>query len=434
MTSARRAMAMAMAMLVLAGAAAAEQAPATAASLVQASAPQGRPASPVLRRMVRDTTYLCVTCHAENRDAFVQGVHAERGIRCHDCHGGNPRADTLPAAHAGRFVGKPTKVQTVTLCASCHADPNRMRPFGLPSGEMAEFTTSRHGRLLLQGRDNNAPSCIDCHDAHLIRRPDDARSDVYPTNIPATCGRCHSDAALMAPYNIPTDQVERFERSAHGTALLEQKNFAAPACIGCHGSHSALPPSVTEVSTICGRCHVSEAEAFDTGPHGLAAVSGRLEGCLGCHTNHDTEEVPANRIAATCTKCHAEGTSAHALGVEMQQFIVQAEEDLKRADEVLDELTLVGRRTGDARFRYQTALTAFHQVGHVQHNLDIGQLEELSRRVRSISNDITAMMESHQERRWEHRLFLVVVWFLALSAVYLSWVALRRLGTSEPDA
>lgn len=417
-------------LLVLAGALTSAPIPVPA----QAAAQRSGPPTVVLRRNARDTTYLCITCHAENRDAFVQGVHSARGIRCHDCHGGNPRADTLPAAHAGRFVGKPTKIQTVELCASCHADPNRMRPYGLPSGEMAEFRSSRHGRLLLQGRDNNAPSCIDCHDAHLIRRPDDARSDVYPTNIAATCGRCHSDAVLMAPYNIPTDQVQRFDSSAHGRALLGEKNFAAPSCIGCHGSHSALPPSVTEVSLVCGRCHVSEAESFDAGAHGEAAVSGRLEGCLGCHMNHDTERVPPDRIAATCTKCHAEGTSAHALGVEMQQYLVQAEADLHAADEALADLAVAGRQTGDARFRYQTALTAFRQAWRAQHALDLQQLEGLTRRVRSISRDINAMLETYEERRWEHKLFLLVVWFLALSAIYLSWAALRRLETTGSDA
>lgn len=423
----------AMLILALAGGSAVAQAPALRTG-TSVTTQQRRPLAPVLRRAARDTTYLCITCHAENRDAFEQGVHSERGIKCHDCHGGNPRADSLPGAHVGRFLGKPTKVQTVALCASCHADPDQMRPYGLPSGEMAEFTTSRHGRLLLRGRDNNAPSCIDCHDAHLIRRPDDARSDVYPTNIPATCGRCHADKALMAPYRIPTDQVELFEQSAHGRALLEQKDFAAPSCIGCHGSHSALPPSVMEVSTVCGRCHVPEAQALNLGPHGAAAAGGKIEGCLGCHNNHDTERVPTDRLAATCTKCHAEGTSAHATGVEIQQYMVQAEADMAAAAAGLRKLALVGRRTGDARFRYQTAQTAFQEAGRAQHDLNVQELEKLTRRIRSISRDIAAMGESYEERRWEHRLFLIVVWFLTLSAVYLSWVALRRLDRPEPDA
>jgi len=389
-------------------------------------------APPVLRSNVRDTTYLCVTCHAENRDAFEQGVHADRGIRCADCHGGNPGADELPAAHAGRFLGKPTKAQTVQLCASCHADPNRMRPYALPSGEMAEFRSSRHGRLLLEAHDTSAPSCVDCHSPHLIRPKDDARSDVYPTNIPITCGRCHSDSTRMAKYGIPTDQVERFERSAHGRVLLEQRDFAAPSCIGCHGSHSALPPSVADVSTVCGRCHVGEAEAFDLGAHGEAAASGKLEGCLGCHSNHDTERVPADQLAATCTKCHAEGTRAYAVGVEMQGYLVQAAADLQSADSGLAALALVGLQTGDARFRYQTAVTAFNEAARAQHQMDMRQLEDLTRRVRSISRDIDAMRASYEERRWEHRLFLGIVWFLALSAISLSWMVLRRLDAQEP--
>ena len=92
------------------------------------------------------------------------------------------------------------------------------------------------------------------------------------------------------------------------------------------------------------------------------------------------------------------------------------------------------RQTGDARFRYQTALTAFDQARGAQHALDLQQLEELTRRVRSISRDINAMLETYRERRWEHKLFLLIVWFLALSAIYLSWAALRRLETTGSNA
>jgi hypothetical protein len=372
-----------------------------------------------------------VTCHAEKRTAFVQGVHAEAGIRCHDCHGGNPRADSLPAAHAGRFLGKPTKIQTVALCGSCHADPDQMRPFGLPSGEMAEFATSRHGKLLLQSHDTLAPTCIDCHDAHTIRRPDDARSNVYPTNIPATCGRCHDDQQRMAKFGIPTDQGERFRNSAHGIALLRDQNFEAPACIGCHGSHSALPPRVSEVATVCSRCHVAEGDALRLGAHAAAARSAALPGCLGCHSNHDTERIPADRLAASCTKCHAPGTRAHGVGVEIEKLAMGAQADLDTAEQVLNELALAGRQTGDARFRYQTALTAFNQIAMAQHELNLDRLEDLARQVRSISRDIGRMQETANERRWEHKLFLVVVWFLALSAMALSALALRRLDREE---
>jgi len=375
----------------------------------------------------RDTAYGCIACHADKRTAFVMGVHAERGIRCHDCHGGDPAATVLPTAHRGRFLGTPGKVAIVSLCGSCHSNPDRMRQYGLHSGQVAEFRTSRHGQLLLGRGDTHAPTCTDCHDAHTILRPDDARSSTYPTNIPATCARCHEDATLMARYRLPTDQFARFRRSAHGVALFDDQNFAAPSCVGCHGTHSALPPTVTEIANVCGRCHVLVSEAFDAGPHAVAAREGRIAGCVGCHSNHDTERVPADRIAATCAKCHATGTRAHALGTEIQRDVVQATGDLRAAEEAIGRLTRAGRQTGDAQFRYRTALTAYLQIAEIQHNLNVDRLEELTRRVRSISRDLEGMADVAEEHRWEHKLFLVPVWFFALSALALALLALRRL-------
>lgn len=375
----------------------------------------------------RDTVYGCIACHADMRTAFVVGVHADRGIKCHDCHGGDPAATVLPTAHRGRFVGKPDKVAIVSLCGSCHSDPDRMRQYGLHSGQVAEFRTSRHGQLLLGRRDLNAPTCTSCHDAHTILRPDDARSSTYPTNIPTTCAHCHENATLMAQYRLPTDQFERFRRSAHGVALFDDLNFAAPSCVGCHGTHSALPPTVTEIANVCGRCHVLVSQAFDAGPHAEAARGGKLAGCVGCHSNHDTERVPADRIAATCAKCHAEGTRARVLGDAMQRDVVQATADLRAAEEAIGRLTRAGRQTGDAQFRYRTALTAYLQIAEIQHNLDVDRLEELTRRVRSISRDLEGMADVAEEHRWEHKLFLVPVWFFALSSLALALLALRRI-------
>ncbi len=374
-----------------------------------------------------DTAYGCIACHADKRTAFVMGVHADRGIKCHDCHGGDPAATVLPTAHRGRFVGRPDKLAIVSLCGSCHSDPDRMRQYGLQSGQVAEFRTSRHGQLLLNRRDLHAPTCTDCHDAHTILRPDDARASTYPTNIPATCARCHQDATLMARYGLPTDQFERFRRSAHGVALFDDQNFAAPSCVGCHGTHSALPPTVTEIANVCGRCHVLVSAVFAAGPHAAAARDGRIAGCVGCHGNHDTERVPAERIAATCARCHVEGTRAHALGTEIERDVVQATTDLRAAEEAIGRLTRAGRETGDAQFRYRTALTAYLQIAEVQHNLDVDRLEELTRRVRSISRDLEGMADVAEEHRWEHQLFLVPVWFFALAIVALALLALRRL-------
>lgn len=395
----------------------------TSAASLAAQAPSGG--------VPLDTSYGCIVCHADHREGMILGVHAERGIRCADCHGGDPSARSLPAGHRGRFVSGRDKLSTVQVCGSCHSDPNRMRQYGLPTGELAEFRTSRHGELLLGQHDINAPTCTDCHGTHVIYPPDDARSKVYPTNIPGTCARCHANAQLMARYRIPTNQFEEFRRSAHGIGLFQHQNFAAPTCVGCHGAHSALPPTVTEVSSVCGRCHQLVGQAFALGPHGPAARTGKIPGCLGCHTNHGTERVPADRIVAVCDKCHAGDARVHQTSLEIQKLVVGATSDLDAARRAVGQLTLAGVRSSDYRFRYESALTYYLQIAQVQHSMDLSRLEELSRRVRSISVELGASAEALSERRWEHKLLLAPIWFLALSAVALAWLTWRSLRRAE---
>ncbi|MBI3983000.1 MAG: cytochrome c3 family protein [Gemmatimonadetes bacterium] len=374
-----------------------------------------------------DTSYGCIVCHADKRRAFVVGVHAERGIRCHDCHGGTPTAYETRAAHTRGFIGDPGKVRTVAICSSCHADPNRMRQYGVSTGQLAELRTSRHGQLLLQRGDTAAPTCTDCHDAHTILPPVDARSSVNPVNIPGTCGRCHEDQRLMARYGLPTNQLAEFRRSAHGVALFENRDFAAPTCVGCHGSHGALPPRVTEIANVCGHCHALVGRAFAAGPHAASARAGRLPGCLACHSNHGTERVPPEQLAALCARCHEQNSPAAALAQQVQQEIVRVTEELRVAEVALEELVRSGEPVVDTRFRYQTALTYFRQVAQVQHNLDLEQLSDLTRRAGSIARDIRAVAEARRERRWEHRLFLIPVWFFTLAAVTIAGFKLADL-------
>lgn len=374
-----------------------------------------------------DERYGCIVCHADKRRAFVLGVHAERRIRCHDCHGGNPTAFEAAVAHRGNYIGAPDKWRTVELCASCHADPDRMRQYGLPAGQLAEFRTSRHGELLLRQGNPDAPTCTDCHDAHTILPPADARSTVYPTNIPATCARCHENATLMRKYGLAADQVVEHRKSAHGVALFDHQNFAAPTCVGCHGSHAALPPEVPEVANVCGRCHVLVRRAFYGGVHGEAALAGKLRGCLACHSNHGTERVPPDEIAATCARCHQRESRAAMAGLEIQERVTRATADLRSAGAAIEELVRAGRPVADLRLRYQTALTNYLQIAQAQHSLDLELLEELGRQVGSISRDLRAAAEAGAERRWERKLLLVPVWFLALAALVLAWFKLRAL-------
>jgi hypothetical protein len=405
------------------------------ALLVPASvAAQATPALPLRSAIARaDTSNDCLLCHAAQREAATAGIHSQHGIRCVDCHGGNAAARTLPDAHQGHFIGSPNKVQTALLCGSCHSDPNRMREYGLPTGQLSQFRTSRHGQLLFGQNDTDAPTCTDCHGTHIIYPPYDARSRVYPTNIPGTCAHCHADATLMSKYHLRTDQLTQFRGSAHGVALFQNHDFAAPTCISCHGAHSALPPTGTEVASVCGQCHALVDQAFTLGPHGAASRGGKLSGCLACHTNHGTEVVATDHIAATCEKCHAPGSQPGQMGVDLQRTAAQANRDMQSAQQAVAAMERAGRQVGYYRFRYQEAVTYYQQIAQAQHSLDTAKVDDLARKVSAVSVNLTDAANSTQEQLWEHKLLLLPVWFLSLSAVLLAWLALRAVRRVRDD-
>lgn len=370
--------------------------------------------------------YGCLVCHADKRRVFVLGVHSEWGIRCHDCHGGDPTSLEIEPAHRGEFVGVPDKLQVVEICSRCHSDPDQMRQYGLPADQLSELRTSRHGQLLEAGN-QDAPTCSDCHDPHTTLPSSDARSATFPTNIPATCGRCHSDAGMMDPYGLAVNQFDEFHTSAHGRAIYEEGNFAAPSCIGCHGSHAALPPDVSEIANVCGKCHVNVRQALAAGPHGPSAGTGSaFLGCTECHTNHATERVESEAIAETCIRCHDSADPAVQVGEEIEAGVMRAEAQMESAREAILELGRAGHRTSDARFRYRSALTEFNQIGRVQHSLDLEALTDLELEVSSTTKGIEAAAEVAAEHQWEHRLMLLPLWFFALSIAALAYFRLRK--------
>jgi predicted CXXCH cytochrome family protein len=379
---------------------------------------------------VQDTAYGCLRCHIDKRRSFTQGVHADRDIRCHDCHGGNPQAIETEPAHRGLLFDAGNKVAVARHCSSCHSDPDQMRQYGLPIGEMAEFRASRHGQVLFQGN-TDAPTCTDCHDAHIILRRTDARSSVHPANVPATCARCHEDEAMMGKYGLPTDQFALYREGAHGVAVFDDANFAAPTCIGCHGSHSALPPKATEISTVCDRCHVLLGTEFHDSPHGIAARRGEIPGCLACHENHGTQVAGPEEITTLCTGCHAADSPEAAVGAGIQTEVMRARDELQRAEHAIEEMARQGRRVADARFRYRTAFTAYREIAKAQHSLNMDLLADLRRQVSSTTGEIIETAEASNERRWEHRLLLFPIWFLTLAAVTLAVYGLRTSGRRE---
>jgi predicted CXXCH cytochrome family protein len=192
------------------------------------------------------------------------------------------------AAKAG-FKGKIDRKQVPQLCASCHSNPTYMKQYdpGLRTDQLDQYHTSMHGKRLAAG-DTKVAVCVDCHSVHDIRPPSDPRSTVNPVNIATTCSRCHSDAAYMKPYGIPTDQFANYKTSVHYQAMMVSGDLSAPTCTTCHGNHGAVPPGVDKVQNVCANCHVFQAQMYEKSTHKAAfdaAFSSRMR-CLSLQSWH----------------------------------------------------------------------------------------------------------------------------------------------------
>jgi len=353
----------------------------------------------------------CRTCHPDIRIQYDTSVHG-REFSCTACHGGDSAVMTVEAhSRKQNYIGKPSRRDVPELCAKCHADPNRMKPYGLPTDQYAQYLTSQHGLLLAKG-DTHVAVCTDCHGVHNILPRGEPNSPVAVRNIPATCGRCHADRGLMAQYKLPADQVEKFRESVHGVALFVDQHPSAPTCTTCHGEHGAAPLG-GETGKVCGHCHSRTREYFNESPHKKAADEGKISECISCHGDHDTAMPTLSLFDTACASCHDPASAQFMMGQKLKTLLIQTNESLESALREIHRFestspTIVRYlpRLQQARAHYMEALT-------VQHSLDIERVEDTTRTARSIAEEVRAGVLGAEEE--------IRVRYVALGAF---WVAL----------
>ena len=225
----------------------------------------------------------CLNCHLDWEDEdgaaakYTRDIHSQKGLGCAECHGGDPTMDDMDDVRDSKgYRGVPNHLEVPDFCARCHADAAYMHEHNpsLPVDQLAKYKTSIHGQRLFAGKDEKVANCISCHSVHEIGNGQMPYSSTHPANLPATCGKCHSDKDYMAEYNIPTDQLEKYISSVHGQALLERGDLGAPACNDCHGNHGAAPPGVTSLAAVCGVDTVRTTLYVRTLPGEILAFTG----------------------------------------------------------------------------------------------------------------------------------------------------------------
>jgi Cytochrome c7 and related cytochrome c len=282
----------------------------------------------------------CGSCHKEAKEKFVLSEHAKayaEGVdgapNCISCH-----QSSIVSVNKGKNSLQ-TKLNQQKLCLSCHLDDPKIRAKTTPSaGFIKAYEESVHGMALSNGNDN-APSCIDCHNHHDIEPITSSNSSINKINIPNTCGKCHTDIATQ------------YKESIHGVSLLKNGMVEAPSCTDCHGEHNILSPdnpkspvAYGNLSTqVCSKCHGSitlsqkfglPTDRFKTyvdSYHGLALQGGSttVANCASCHGVHlilpssdPRSSINKKNIAKTCGKCHPGANENFAIGkihVSMQK-------------------------------------------------------------------------------------------------------------------
>ncbi|MBI4124588.1 MAG: hypothetical protein HY466_01480 [Deltaproteobacteria bacterium] len=147
----------------------------------------------------------CLRCHEQlkgpahkaaghNFADWKKSAHAEKGILCQACHGGNPGTMDPVKAHQGVLPSqnKNSSVHFQKIpetCGRCHVE------------EFTEFRKSVHHKMLQ--RSGKGPNCLTCHGAM-------ATFVLTASDLERTCSLCHGK---------PTQAAKAL------SAILSLKNF-----------------------------------------------------------------------------------------------------------------------------------------------------------------------------------------------------------------
>jgi predicted CXXCH cytochrome family protein len=351
--------------------------------------------------------------------------HIAQCITCHGIHGivpvKNPTSPVYP-------------LNVVKTCSSCHADVAFMRTYNpsLPVDQLEKYRTSVHGIRNTKG-DSKTAECASCHGSHNIRSAKDIKSQVYAVNIPSTCSKCHSDAAYMKEYNIPTDQFDKYSKSVHGVALLERHDVGAPACNSCHGNHGATPPGVTSVSKVCGSCHALNADLFSSSPHKKAFDEKNLPECETCHSNHGIISASNQLLGVTsdavCSRCHSENNNfkGYVVAKNMRQLIDSLETKEKYASSLVDEAEQKGMEITTAKYQLRDVRQSRLQSRTMVHSFNEGKFREIVEKGLSVSTKVIDegrnAIDEYYFRRWGLGISTLIITIVGVSL----FLTIRRI-------
>jgi predicted CXXCH cytochrome family protein len=213
----------------------------------------------------------CASCHSDAAymrkfdpqvrvDQYSQYLTSAHGRRMQT---GETRAATCSDCHSSHAVVRVRDARSpvaplhaARTCAQCHADVERMTPFGKDAKVFDDWSSSVHADALLKRGDTSAPTCNTCHGSHGATPPG-------VTEVANVCAQCH---------------VREAENFKGGPKKAIFDGMGQAECLVCHGNHAIKPPThamigVTE-GAVCADCH-------DASTNGAATIKKFRDGLEG---------------------------------------------------------------------------------------------------------------------------------------------------------
>ena len=261
-------------------------------------------------------------------------------------HSASFAANLMGLVLLGVLAPAPASAQTpINGCATCHAALSEAEL----SAPATAFRTDVHS-----GR---GFSCVDCHGGDpttqdKARAKDPARGyrgRPVGSQIVATCGRCHSDAALMRKFApaARVDQAAEYATSVHGIRLAAGDRKVA-TCASCHHAHgirrvkdAGAPVYPTNVANLCAGCHANaehmkgytiaagapiptnQRDEYAKSVHSAALNKQNdlsAPTCNDCHGNHGAVPPGVGAVSNVCGTCHAVFAAKFATSAHSQIF------------------------------------------------------------------------------------------------------------------
>jgi predicted CXXCH cytochrome family protein len=221
-------------------------------------------------------------------------------------------------------AGPSAQPQPADTCVTCHLQSGDER-LGTPARDFASDVHQSRGF-----------TCADCHGGDPRKAGTDAMDPakgfigVPPRQqIPALCGKCHSNADFMKRYNpqLRIDQVTEYRTSVHGQRLFTLNDPKVAVCSNCHTAHSILPASdgrstvyPLHVAETCARCHANAQymAGYNIPTDQYAKYTASIHwttlskvgdlsapSCNDCHGNHGAVPPGVTSVANVCGQCHS---------------------------------------------------------------------------------------------------------------------------------